>query len=66
MEKIIEAHKNAAKNLEEAAKHHQDAAKHHEAASHDKAHQSTIKACGHTEVAKDAQKEILKQHTTKK
>ena len=66
MEKIIESHKNAAKHLEGAAKHHHEAAKHHETASHDKAHQSTIIACGHTAVAKDSQKEILKHHVAKK
>ena len=66
MEKIIESHKKAAKHLEEAAKHHHDAAKHHETSNHDKAHQSTVMACGHKTIADEAQKEILKHHASKK
>ncbi|MEI6124850.1 MAG: hypothetical protein WCQ95_14635 [Bacteroidota bacterium] len=62
MKKIIDSHKNAAKHLEEAAKYHHEAAKHHEAGNHDKAHQSTIKAQGHTVHAADEQAEILKAH----
>ena len=66
METIIKNHKKAATHLEEAAKHHHEAAKHHEAGSHDKAHECTIKAHGHTTHACEAQKEILKQHATAK
>ncbi len=62
MEKNIESHKQAAKHLEDAAKFHHEAVKHHEAKNHDKAHESTIKAQGHTTHAVDAQKEILKHH----
>ncbi len=63
METIIKNHKRAATHLEEAANFHLEAVKYHEAGNHDKAHQSTIKAQGHTTHACDAQKEILKQHT---
>jgi len=66
METIIKNHKKAATHLEAAAKHHLDAAKHHEEKNHDKAHECTIKAHGHTTHACEAQKEILKQHTSAK
>ena len=64
MKNIIENQKKAAKHLEEAAKHQKDAILHHEAGAHEKAHLSTIKAHGHTSHACDAQKEIMKHHTT--
>lgn len=61
--KNIESHKKAASHLEEAAKHHHEAAKHHEAGNHEKGHHSTIKAHGHTALAKEAQNDLLKNHT---
>jgi len=66
MVKIIDNHKKIAKHCEEAAKHHHEAAKHHEAGEHDKAHQSTLKAHGHLAHAAEIQKEILKEHASKK
>ena len=66
METIIKNHKKAATHLEEAAKCHLEAAKYHEAGNHEKAHQSTIKAQGHTTHACEAQKEIQKQHARTK
>lgn len=66
MKNIIENHKKAAMHAEEAAKQHQEAAKHHEDGKHEKAHESTIKAQGHITHVTEAQKEIQKNHTTKK
>jgi len=60
--KHIESHKKAAKHLEEAAKSHHEAAKHHEEGNPEKAANSTIKAHGHTVLASEAQKEVLKQN----
>ncbi|MGP8215241.1 MAG: hypothetical protein ACLQQ4_06740 [Bacteroidia bacterium] len=65
VQKGIENHKKAAKHLEEAAKHHKEAAKHHEAGSHEKACESTVKAHGHTCLASEAQRDVLKQHALK-
>jgi hypothetical protein len=62
MKTIIENNKDAAMHLEEAAKNHIEAAKYHEEGNHDKAYQSTIKAHGHTTLAIEAQKKILKHH----
>ena len=62
METIIKNHKKAAAHLEEAAKLHLEAAKHHETGSNDKAHLCCIKAHGHFTLAREAQKEILKEH----
>ena len=61
MDAIIKNHKKAATHLEEAAKYHLEAAKFYEAGSHDKAHQSTIKALRHTLHAREIQKEIIRQ-----
>ena len=63
MKDLIENHKKAAKHLEEAAKFHMEAAKNHEVKDHDKAHYNTILAQGHTNHAKDVQKDILDYHT---
>jgi len=60
--KNIENHKKAAMHLEEAAKSHHEAAKHHEEVNSDKAANSTIKAHGHSVLASEAQREVLKQH----
>lgn len=62
---IVENHKKIATHLETAAKHHLDAAKHHEADNHEKAALSTVKAQGHLALAKEAQKEDVKNHATK-
>jgi len=59
--KNIENHKKAAMHLEEAAKSHHEAAKHHEEGNEDKAAKSTMKAHGHTVLASEAQKEVVKQ-----
>lgn len=62
MKTVIENHKKVATHLEEAAKLHHEAAKNHEAGNHDKAHSSTVKANGHSEHAKEIEKEIKKHH----
>ena len=54
MKNIIENHKNAAMHSEEAAKLHHKAAKCHSEVNIEKAHVSTIKACGHTSHVVDA------------
>jgi hypothetical protein len=65
MKNIIENHNKAAMHCEEAAKLHLDAAKSHSDGNHEKAHDSTIKACGHTSHVVDAQNDISKQHCVK-
>jgi len=62
----IENHKKAAAHLEEAAKSHHEAAKHEEAGNLDKAASSTIKAHGHSTIAAEAQREVLKSQAVKK
>jgi hypothetical protein len=62
MESIIKNHQKAAMHNAEAAKYHHEAAKHHEAGNHDKAHHSTIKAHGHTAIARETEEEIIKHH----
>ncbi len=59
---LVDNHKKAASHLEEAAKNHHDAAKHHQDGNWEKASASTLKANGHVAIAKDAQREDLKQH----
>ncbi len=59
----IQSHKKAALHLEEAAKNHHEAAKFHDEGNHEKGHYSTIKAQGHTILASEAQRELLKNHT---
>ncbi len=63
--KGIENHKKAATHFEAAAKSHLEAAKHHENENHDKAAKSTVEAHGHAHLAHEAQKEDVKQHSTK-
>mgnify|MGYP001549162234 CR=1 FL=1 len=63
--KNIENHKKAAMHLEEAAKSHHEAVKHHEAGNEDKAASSTIKAHGHSTLAAEAQREVLKSQASK-
>jgi len=65
MKNIIDNHKKAAMHCDEAAKLHLDAVKCHEEGKHDKAHEATVKACGHTAHVVDAQKEITKEHCVK-
>jgi hypothetical protein len=60
--KRIENHKKAANHLETAAERHLEAAKHCEAGNHDKACASTLKAHGHMALARETQKEDLKNH----
>ena len=64
--KNIESHKKAAMHLEEAAKSHHEAAKHHEDGNLDKAASSTIKAHGHSTLAAEAQREVLKNQVQAK
>ncbi len=64
--KGIENHKKAATHFAAAAKCHLDAAKHHEDGNHEKAAKCTIEAHGHACIAKEAQKEDVKHHTTSK
>lgn len=61
--KGIENHKVAAKHYEQASKHHLEAAKHIEAGNHEKAALSTVKAIGHSTLAKDAHRDVVKSHT---
>lgn len=63
--KTVENHKKAAKHLEEAAKLHHEAAKHHTDGNNDKACDCTVKASGHQSHARDAQKEIAREHISK-
>lgn len=63
--KRVESHKLTATHLEESAKHHLDAAKHVEAGNHEKAAHSTLAANAHHIIAKDTQKEVLKNHALK-
>ncbi len=60
--KGIENHKLAATHFQAAANHHIDAANHHENGSHELAAISTIQAQGHSTLARNAQKEDVKQH----
>ena len=60
--KRTENHKKTAAYLETAATHHLDAAKYYEAGNHDKACASALKAHGHVALAKETQKEDLKNH----
>jgi hypothetical protein len=63
---VIDSHKTAAAHLQEASKLHTEAAKHHEEGNTDKAHNATLKANGHSAIANEAQKEVVKQHAVKK
>ncbi len=63
-QKGIENHKKTATHLEAAAKSHLEAAKHYEAGNHDKAAISALKAHGHSNLAKELQKEEAKRHAT--
>lgn len=58
----IDLHKRAAKHHETAAKYHLDAVTFHEAGTHEKAHQSSIIANGHSLEARTLEKEDVKQH----
>ncbi len=64
--KNIENHKKAAMHLEEAAKSHHEAAKHQEEGNLDKAASCTVKAHGHSTLAAEAQREVLKSQAVKK
>lgn len=61
----VQNHKTAAAHFTEAAKHHTDAAKHTEAGHDEKAAHSTLKAHGHQSIAREAQKDVSKQHAMK-
>jgi len=61
----VENHKTAAAHFTEAAKHHTEAGKHHEAGNEEKAAHSTVKTHGHQSIAREAQKEVSKQHAMK-
>jgi hypothetical protein len=65
VQKGIEQHKKAAMHHEEAAKHHSLAVKNHESGKRDAAFESTIKAQGHSALASEAEKEVVKQHALK-
>jgi hypothetical protein len=62
----IENHKTAAMHHGEAAKNHTDAAKHREDGNHDKANDCTVKAQGHSHLANEANKEVIKNHVSTK
>jgi hypothetical protein len=59
-----EGHKKAATHYEAAAKSHLEAAKHHESGNHEKAAKSTTEAHEHASHAKEAQKPVVKNHTS--
>jgi len=60
--KGIENHNKIATHLETAANLHKEAAKHHGDGNHEKAAESTIKAQGHTAIANEHLKDVVKQH----
>ena len=62
VQKNIETHKKAALHHENAAKYHLEAAKFHALGNHEKAHQSSVIAVGHSIEAHDLQKEDMKNH----
>ena len=64
-QKGIENHKKAASHFEAAAKNHLEAADHHENENHEKAARSTVEALGHSSLGNEAQKEGVKQHTSR-
>ncbi len=64
--KNIDAHKKAATHHEAAARFHLEAAKHHEAGNTEKAHQSSVKASGHSFEANDLHREVTKSHALAK
>ena len=59
----IDNHKKSAMNLEAAAKCHYEAIKHYEVGNTEKACLSTVQAQGHSTLAGEAQREVLKSHT---
>ncbi len=59
----IDNHLKAATHFKAAAKSHIEAAKYHENKNHKKAAKSTIEAHGHSNLAYEAQKEDVKQHS---
>ena len=61
----IEQHKKAASHHEEAAKHHSSAVKSYESGKRDSAFESTVKAQGHSALASEAEKEVVKLHALK-
>jgi hypothetical protein len=61
-QKIVDTHKAAGMHHEQASKHHFDAAKHMETGNPSKAAESTVKAHGHSALANDHQKDIVKEH----
>jgi hypothetical protein len=63
--KRVENHKLTAAHLDESSKHHLEAAKHVEVGNHEKAAHSTLAAHAHQMIAKDAHKEVLKNHAVK-
>ncbi len=64
-QKEIDHHKTAAKHHEEAAKHLHEATKYLKDGNNEKACASTLKAHGHSCLANEEHKEVVKQHASK-